>query len=86
MMYSTSLYFEIKATHDKKVILEMFFKDWADSICNNEVAYSTTATESMGYGITNEVIQVDFVNYEDALIMKLRGVPDEFKAYLELLD
>jgi len=61
----------------------MFFEDWADSICNNQVSYSYQ------YGSfcdnSPETIRVDFVNKEDALAMKLKGVPDEFKKYLTLI-
>jgi hypothetical protein len=85
-MYSTSLYFDIKVTPDKKIILEMFFKDWADRICDNEVRYSTIATSEGGFSHDNETIQVDFVNEEDAVAMKLRGIPDEFRNYLEIVN
>ena len=84
MTYSTSLYFDVRITPDKKIILEMFFKDWADRICNNEVRYSIIAADRMS-GRNTETIQVDFVNEEDAVAMKLKGVPDEFKNYLTLV-
>jgi hypothetical protein len=81
MMYS--LYFDLKVTPDKKLILEMFFKDWADRICNNEVTYSFVPGSYCDN--SPRTIRVDFVNEEDAVAMKLRGVPDEFKNYLTLV-
>ena len=86
-MYKTSLYFDIKATPDIKLILEMFFKDWADRICNNQVRYSIVnkgnVTALNGF---SETIKVDFVNEEDAVAMKLRGIPREFQKYLEIVN
>jgi len=84
MTYKASLYFDVKITPDKKLILEMFFKDWADRICNNEVRYSTITSDIMS-GRNKETIQVDFVNEEDAVAMKLKGVPDEFSKYLTMM-
>lgn len=84
MTYKTSLYFDVKITPDKRLILEMFFKDWADSICNNEVTYSFLPG-SYCDNTTTRMIRVDFVNEEDAVAMKLKGVPDEFKKYLTLV-
>ena len=77
-----TLYLELRATPDKGNILRMFFEDWADSICNNEVSYSYES----GSRCDNSpyTIRVDFVNKEDALAMKLKGIPDEFKKYLTL--
>lgn len=84
-MYQTSLYYHLKATADKKKILEIFFQDWADGICNEEVTYSTVASDGGGRVWWNETIKVDFKNPEDALAMKLRGIPEEFQQYLLLL-
>jgi hypothetical protein len=81
-MYQTSLYYHLKATKDKKDILNMFFKDWADRICNEEVAYSTVAGDGGGRHWWNEIIKVDFANSEDALVMQLKGVPEELQHYL----
>jgi hypothetical protein len=64
----------------------MFFEDWTDSICNNEVAYSIVAIDGTGLTAWNEIIRVDFANEEDATILKLKGIPDEFSSYLEILN
>jgi len=64
----------------------MFFEDWADSICNNEVMYSIIGGDGGGTTAWNEIIRVDFVNEEDATVMKLKGIPEEFQKYLELLN
>ncbi len=80
-----SLYFDCKVTPDKKLILDIFFKDWADRICNNEVTYSTILESRSLYGDRVETIRVDLKNEEDAVIMKLKGVPDDLKDYLTLV-
>lgn len=64
----------------------MFFEDWADSICNNEVKYSIVAGDGGDRTFWNDIIRVDFENEEDATIMKLRGVPEEFQKHLRLVD
>ena len=76
-----SLFYQVKIPPDKKNFLEIFFKDWADRICKNEVKYSIISELSPNV----EIIQVHFLNGEDALAMKLIGVPDEFKNYLTLI-
>lgn len=85
-MYKTSLYFSFKIAHDNKAILEMFFKDWADSICNKEVAYSINRKTVPGSSFSRDTIRVDFENEEDAVALKLIGIPPEFQKYLEIVD
>jgi len=93
-MYQTSLSYHLKVSGDKKKILEMFFKDWADSICNNQVRYSSTIeSEDYLYGLggpvpmpmITEIIKVEFDNEEDAVAMKLKGVPPDLQRYLSLM-
>ena len=83
MIYS--LYFEQRVTPDKKLILEMFFKDWVDAICNSEVRYYTVGQNRQVPRKEYDTIRLDFDNPEDAVIVKLRGVPEEFKNYLTLV-
>jgi hypothetical protein len=64
----------------------MFFEDWADGICNNEVIYSTYIANRPLFGVEIEIIKVDCVREEDAVAMKLRGVPEEFRQYLEIVN
>lgn len=64
----------------------MFFQGWADEICNNEVSYSTVAINGGSRMWWNEIIRVEFVNEEDAVAIKLKGIPDEFKEYLEIVE
>ncbi len=85
-MYQTSLHFHLKATAEKARILELFFQDWADGICNEEVAYQTVAGDGGGRIWWNEIIRVDFKNSEDAIAMKLRGIPQELQNYLTIVD
>ena len=93
-MYQTSLKYHLKAGGDKKKILEMFFKDWVDGICNNKVKYSSTV-ESEDYlysrgtplptPIVTEIIKVEFDNEEDAVAMKLKGLPVDLRKYMSLV-
>ena len=80
MIYS--LYFQMSIVPDQKRILEIFFQDWADGICNNEVTYSVESTQAYP---SSGIIRADFVNEEDAMMLKLKGIPDEFKGYLTLV-
>jgi len=88
-MYQTSLHFKLDTPADKAKVLELFFQDWADSICNNEVSYETVESDSKhGSGSIwwDEIIRVNFKNPEDAIAMKLRGIPNEFQNYLSFVD
>ena len=77
-MYQTTLYFNLKTPEgNPDTVLRMFFEDWADQICDREVSYTMVAGTS--------TIRVDFVKEEDAIAMKLKGIPDEFKNYLTLV-
>ena len=64
----------------------MFFEDWADHICDQQVRYSIVETDGGGKYWHNETVRVDFVKEEDAVVMKLKGIPDEFRNYLTLLN
>ena len=85
-MHKSHLHIHLRATSDKESILKMFFQDWADELCNNEVSYSTVASDGGGRLWWNEIIRVEFVNEEDAVAMKLKGIPDELKQYLKLVN
>ena len=76
-MYPTSLYYRIKKEHGHDYrILEIFFKAWIDDNCDNEVQYKDL----------KDTIQVDFEQQEDAVAVKLKGIPFEFKGYLEMIN
>lgn len=79
MMYSTSLSYRINAIHgvDQYRLLRFFFKAWVDEFCQNEVEYTQ---------VTEETIKVDFEHPEDAVALRLKGIPDEFQNYLEIVN
>lgn len=81
-----SLYFNLNAPQNKASILKMFFEDWADGVYAKEIIYSTVATNVDGRFPGIETIRVDFENEEDAAIMKLKGIPEEFQKHLRLVD
>ena len=85
-MYTSTLYFHFIATRTNRNVLKMFFEDWTDSICNNQVKYSIVGGDGGGITAWNEIIRVDFENEEDATIMKLKGIPEEFQKYLKLVN
>jgi hypothetical protein len=67
----------------------MFFKAWVDDTCNNEVGYALMRDYLHDDYKTTPVIEtfrVDFERMEDAVALKLKGVPDEFQNYLEIVD
>lgn len=87
-MYKTSLFFKLRdnGASEKHRVLEMFFKSWVDDACNNEVDYTLEETKStINPKNCIEIYRVDFENTEDAVALKLTGVPKEFQHYIELV-
>lgn len=86
-----SLYFKIKDSVDvdKHRLLELFFKDWIDDSCNREVQYKIERDFEKDWipGMVRyrETFRVDFEKQEDCLALKLKGVPKEFKNFIELV-
>lgn len=74
---------------DKHRLLECFFEDWIDDSCNNQVHYNIERDVSKewkpGMVYYNETFSVHFDRPEDALALKLRGIPREFEKYLEIV-
>ena len=77
------LFVKIKAAPEKSKILELFFQDWVDGICNEEVSYGDSL---MTAGPLQGIISINFKNSEDATVVKLRGIPGEFQNYLTIVD
>jgi hypothetical protein len=89
-MYQTSLFFRIKnssTAFEKYRIIEYFFKYWVDDTCNNEVDYSveSVSTASIDSRKLEELVRVDFEHIEDAVAIKLKGVPREYQPYIEIV-
>lgn len=86
-----SLYFKVKANvdADKQRLLELFFKDWVDDTCNNEVHYNVERDVEKDWepGMVRyrETFRVDFERQEDAVALRLKGVPKEFQNFLEIV-
>jgi hypothetical protein len=87
----TSLLFRLKnpTESENHKLVEIFFKAWVDESCNNEVEYKLERNYRKdwvpGMVYYNETFRVDFMRQEDALALKLRGVPSEFQKYLEIV-
>ena len=88
---SNSLLFRVKDSvdADKRRLLELFFKDWVDTSCNNQVHYKIERNIKKDWvpGTLNykETFLVNFEEQEDAVVMSLKGVPKEFQQYLEIV-
>ena len=84
-MYQTSLIFKIKdsATDlEKQRILVLFFKSWIDDLCKNKVFYEFNY-DHLRY---RDLCKVEFEHSEDAVVLKLKGIPDEFSQYIEFVN
>jgi len=87
-----SLYFKIKDTVDvdKHQLLELFFKDWIDDACDRQVEYKIEKNfeEDRFSGLLRykETFRVDFKKQEDFVALKLRGIPSEFRNFLEVIN
>lgn len=89
---SHSLFFKFKpgVAIDKHRLIEVFFKDWVDGVCNNRVRYTIQRENTQGTDLyrnmslyTKEVFRVVFDKQEDAVILRLKGVPPELHQYIE---
>ena len=81
-MYRSSVYLHFIADTDNKNILRMFFEDWTDRIGNNSIKYSAHKDIDRYC----DIVRVDFTNDEDATIMRLIGIPEEFQKYIKFAD
>lgn len=72
----TSLFYKLKAHQEHNRILDMFFKSWVDSTCANQVEYINL----------DHVIQVDCKRQEDAVALRLKGIPLEFAGYFDTIN
>ena len=72
---------------EKHHMVELFFKSWVDATCNNEVDYTLTEIQEAKCGSTQweEVYRVDFDRTEDAVALKLKGIPIEYQEYIEIV-
>jgi len=63
----------------------MFFEDWADKICDDRVRYSVVPSKTKLPAI-HKILKLDFESAEDATAMKLLGIPEELRKYVEFVD
>jgi len=82
-IYKKTLFYSIKASAPEvnDAVLELFFKSWVDEVCNNGARckinkYTPVATQY------RNTFCVEFPREEDALMMKLKGLPSEFENYI----
>lgn len=76
-MYN-SILFKAKEnmTGDQYRLVGIFFKDWVDQICEQQVQYTER----------DKTFRADFEKQEDALALRLRGLPPEFRDYLKIVE
>lgn len=86
LLMLNSIHFKVKTDvdADKHRILEMFFKTWIDQVCNNQVVYKIEKPAD-NFPADAKIFKVYFANSEDAIAVKLSGIPDEFQHYLEMV-
>ena len=76
---SNPIYYKIKDTvqRDKHLLIDLLFKDWVDGVCDNKVRFtSNNLSESF----------VDFDLQEDAVAVRLLGIPTKFQMYVEIVN
>ncbi len=77
-MYQTILNFKIKKSLvANRRILEMFFEDWVD---DTTTQYSIVVDRWQA----PKMLSVQFEHSEDAVAIKLKGIPPQFQDYIEL--
>lgn len=82
---SNPLYYKIKdnVALNKHHLIDLFFRDWVDDICDNGVNFRTERTNVSDL---SDTFVVDFESQEDAIAVRLRGVPKKFQMYLEIIN
>ena len=91
-MHQTSLLFRIKQSPvlDNSRLLELFFRAWVDNTCNNEVNFEVRHELHKSIPGSSETpletVRVDFGRIEDAVILKLKGIPAELQNYIEIIE
>lgn len=86
-MYNNSLYFKIKdnVECEKYHLIELFFQNWIDSICDKRVEFNIVGHSKDKVGPDREIFSIQFQEQEDVVILKLKGIPEEFQEYIELM-
>jgi hypothetical protein len=76
---SNPLYYKIKDTveTDKRLLVNLFFRDWIDGVCDSRVKFITSPSETS---------MVDFDSQEDALAIRLQGLPPKLQMYVEIVN
>jgi len=68
-------------------LIAIFLKDWIDSNCNNQVKYTLEVNPSdLDYFLNEYTINVEFDNSEDALALKLKGIPERFQQNVKFMN
>jgi hypothetical protein len=86
-----SLYFKTKPEIpvDKHRLIEIFFKDWIDTICDKQVEFRIERNIDRdwipGMVTYRETFRVDFEQSEDVLAVRLTGIPHEFENLIEFV-
>jgi len=90
MSDSLSFKFKNNVADDKHRIIELFFKNWVDESCNNQVQYRVVRHETgdwrQSFSGYKEAFDAHFDRSEDAVALKLRGIPLEFEKYIEIIN
>jgi hypothetical protein len=85
MYNSVKFKVESSVNEDKKRLLEFFFQDWIDGLGDNEFSIERIGFSYYNRRMSEEIYRVDFSDPNDVLILKLKGIPDEFQKYLKMM-
>lgn len=82
------LYFRVKDSVDKEnhPLLDIFFKEWIGSSCDYNVNIIKNKVRDVNRYFDIYYYKVSFTTGEDALAIKLKGIPPEFKNHLEIVE
>lgn len=82
---SNPLYYKIKDNIeiDKHHLIDLFFRDWVDGACDNQVQFRLEQLDVPG---KQDTLIVDFYSIEDAVAMRLKGIPPKFERYMEIIN
>lgn len=84
----THLYFKVKESVDADdyPLLEIFFKEWIGGSCDYDVSIIKNKVRDVNRYYDLYYYKVIFHTSEDALAIKLKGLPPEFKNHLEIVE
>lgn len=81
---ANSLYYKIgpNVHIDNLRIVELFFMDYIDRLCNNDVQYTLEKIWEPNMVHQHAILRLDFGSDTDMLALYLLGIPKELQPYM----